>query len=162
MARIMANYEHLVEQIAADRKQGLKIAMTNGAFDLLHVGHIRSFVHARSLADRLLVAVNTDRSVKVNKGPKRPIQPQAERAEILSALAAVDYVTLFDEATVAGLLELIKPEIYCKGTDYTAETIPESQTVYSYGGQIAIVGDPKDHSSTGLVARILATYGATS
>lgn len=158
MGQIFSDHQKLLEQLAKDRSEGLRIAMTNGAFDLFHVGHLRSFVHAKSLADRLLIAVNTDRSVQVNKGPKRPINPEAERAELLAALACVDYVILFDEPTVDGVLNKVKPEFYCKGTDYSPETIPETPTVRAYGGEIAIVGDPKDHSTSEVINRILQAY----
>jgi D-glycero-beta-D-manno-heptose 1-phosphate adenylyltransferase len=158
MGRIFLNHNDLLEQIAEDRANHLSVAMTNGAFDLFHVGHLRSFVHAKSLADKLLIAVNTDRSVQENKGPRRPINSQGERAELLAALSAVDYVAFFDEATVDVLLRKVKPELYCKGTDYTPKTIPETPTVLAYGGQIAIVGDPKDHSTTALIDRILSAY----
>jgi D-glycero-beta-D-manno-heptose 1-phosphate adenylyltransferase len=158
MTKIFENHEALIEQLAKDRIAGLKIAMTNGAFDLFHVGHLRSFAHARSLADRLLIAVNTDRSVQESKGPKRPINPQNERAELLAGLECVDYVAFFDEATVDVLLRKAKPEVYCKGTDYSPETIPETPTVLAYGGQVAIVGDPKDHSTSNVIDRILNVY----
>ncbi|MDF1660306.1 MAG: adenylyltransferase/cytidyltransferase family protein [Planctomycetota bacterium] len=158
MGQFFHSYQSLLDQLAKDRSAGLKIAMTNGAFDLFHVGHLRSFVHAKSLADRLLIAVNTDHSVQVSKGPKRPIHPEAERAELLAALGCVDYVVLFNETTVDVLLRQVKPEVYCKGTDYTPETIPETPTVLAYGGQIAIVGDPKDHSTSEVINRILEAY----
>lgn len=159
MAEFFANHVALRARVEEDRRAGLRLAMTNGAFDLLHVGHLRSLVDARSRADRLLVALNSDRSVQMNKGPKRPVMPERERAELVGALACVDYVTLFDEPIVAKLIELLRPEVYCKGTDYGPASIPETATVLSYGGEIAIVGDPKDHSSSGLIARILDVYG---
>ena len=158
MGQIFHSHEELLQQLTKDRSAQLKIAMTNGAFDLFHVGHLRSFVHAKSLASRLLIAVNTDRSVQENKGPKRPINPQNERAELLAALDCVDYVAFFDEPTVDVLLRKVKPEVYCKGTDYSPETIPETPTVLAYGGQIAIVGDPKDHSTSAIIDRILDAY----
>lgn len=144
----------LVERIAADRARGLSIAFANGAFDLLHVGHVRYLDGAKREADRLVVAVNSDASVRGLKGPTRPILPESDRAELVAALRAVDYVVMFDEPTVTPLLELLKPDVHCKGTDYTVDTVPERATVRAYGGRIAIVGDPKDHSTTDLMSRL--------
>jgi rfaE bifunctional protein nucleotidyltransferase chain/domain len=145
--------EQLLELVAADRRAGRTIAFANGCFDLLHVGHVR-YLHGASLeADRLIVAVNDDMTAAA-KGPGRPILKAAERAELVAALRGVDYVTIFPEPTVAPLLELLRPDVHCKGTDYTAATVPERATVLGYGGRIAIVGDPKDHSTRDLVARI--------
>ena len=146
--------EELVERVREDRARGLTIAFANGAFDLLHVGHIRYLEGARREADRLVVAINSDASVQGLKGPGRPILSEADRAELVSALRAVDYVVIFHEPTVAPLLELLKPEVHCKGTDYTVDTVPERDTVRAYGGRIAIVGDPKDHSTTDLLSRL--------
>ena len=136
------------------RAKGQAVVFTNGAFDLLHVGHLRTLQGARALGDCLVVALNSDASVRRSKGAGRPVVPEAERAELLCALACVDYVTVFDEATVDPLLLRLKPEIHAKGTDYTVETVPERTTVLSYGGRIAITGDPKDHSTTELAKRI--------
>jgi rfaE bifunctional protein nucleotidyltransferase chain/domain len=144
----------LVERVASDRSQKLTIAFANGAFDLLHVGHIRYLEGARREADRLVVAINSDTSVRGLKGPNRPILSENDRAELVDALRAVDYVVIFDEPTVTPLLELIKPDVHCKGTDYTIDTVPERDTVRAYGGRIAIVGDPKDHSTTDLLTRL--------
>lgn len=144
----------LVERVRADRSQKLTIAFANGGFDLLHVGHIRYLEGARKEADRLVVAINSDESVRGLKGPNRPVLPEADRAELVAALRAVDYVAIFNEPTVAPLLELLKPDVHCKGTDYTLETVPERDTVRAYGGRIAIVGDPKDHSTTDLLSRL--------
>lgn len=144
----------LVERVRADRARGLTIAFANGGFDLLHVGHIRYLEGARREADRLIVAINSDASMRALKGPSRPILGQADRAELVAALRAVDYVVIFDESTVASLLELLKPDVHCKGTDYTIDTVPERETVRAYGGRIAIVGDPKDHSTTDLLSRL--------
>jgi len=145
--------EQLLELVGADRRAGRTIAFANGCFDLLHVGHIR-YLHAAALeADRLIVAVNDDQTAAA-KGPGRPILKAAERAELVAALRGVDYVTIFHEPTVAPLLELVRPDVHCKGTDYTPDTVPERATVLGYGGRIAIVGDPKDHSTRDLVARI--------
>ena len=145
----------LADRVRADRRRGLSIAFANGAFDLLHVGHIRYLDAARQEADRLVVAVNADASVRQAKGPGRPIMAAADRAELVAALRAVDYVVVFAEPTVTPLLELLKPDVHCKGTDYTVETVPERDTVRAYGGRIAIVGDPKSHSTSQLVERLL-------
>jgi len=144
----------LAERVRADRARGLTIAFANGGFDLLHVGHIRYLEGAKREADRLVVAINSDASMRALKGPSRPILAQADRAELVAALRAVDYVVIFDEPTVASLLELLKPDVHCKGTDYTIDTVPERETVRRYGGRIAIVGDPKDHSTTDLLSRL--------
>lgn len=144
----------LAHRVAADRARGLTIAFANGGFDLLHVGHIRYLAGAKREADRLVVAVNSDASVRALKGPNRPILPEADRAELVAALRAVDYVVIFDEPTVTPLLELLKPDVHCKGTDYTVDTVPERETVRAYGGKIAIVGDPKDHSTSDLLSRL--------
>ena len=144
----------LADRVQQDRAQRRTIAFANGAFDLLHVGHIRYLEGAKREADRLVVAINSDQSVRELKGPSRPILPEADRAELVSALRAVDYVVIFDEPTVTPLLELLKPDVHCKGTDYTVDTVPERETVRAYGGRIAIVGDPKDHSTTDLLSRL--------
>jgi len=144
----------LAARVEQDRARGLKIAFANGAFDLLHVGHIRYLEGARREADRLVVAINSDQSVRGLKGPNRPILTEADRAELVAALRAVDYVVIFHEPTVAPLLEMLKPDVHCKGTDYTVDTVPERDTVRAYGGRIAIVGDPKDHSTTDLLGRL--------
>jgi D-glycero-beta-D-manno-heptose 1-phosphate adenylyltransferase len=143
----------LVDLVAADRRAGRTIAFANGCFDLLHVGHIRYIEGAAEQADRLIVAVNDD-EMAGKKGKGRPILPAAARAELVAALRGVDYVVIFPEPTVTALLELLRPDVHCKGTDYTIETVPERDTVQSYGGRIAIVGDPKDHSTRDLLARI--------
>jgi rfaE bifunctional protein nucleotidyltransferase chain/domain len=144
----------LAMRVQQDRARGLTIAFANGGFDLLHVGHVRYLEAARREADRLIVAINDDESVRAHKGPNRPILPAADRAELVAALRAVDYVVVFSESTVEALLRLLKPEVHCKGTDYTADTVPERETVRAYGGRIAIVGDPKDHSTSDLLGRI--------
>jgi D-glycero-beta-D-manno-heptose 1-phosphate adenylyltransferase len=151
---VVVSREELLERIAADRRAGLTIAFANGCFDLLHVGHIRYLQAAAAEADRLVVAVNGDEEAG-RKGPGRPILGAADRAALVAALRGVDYVVIFDEPTVSPLLTLIEPNVHCKGTDYTAETVPERETVRAYGGRIAIVGDPKDHSTRDLLARIL-------
>jgi D-glycero-beta-D-manno-heptose 1-phosphate adenylyltransferase len=144
----------LIRRVTADRAHGLTHAFANGAFDILHVGHIRYLDAARREADRLIVAVNDDASVRGLKGAARPVLPQADRAELLAALRAVDYVVIFSEPTVTPLLEVLRPDVHCKGTDYTADTVPERATVRAYGGRIAIVGDPKDHSTSDLLTRL--------
>jgi len=146
--------EQVADRLRRDRAQKLTIAFANGGFDLLHVGHVRYLEGAKREADRLVVAINSDASVRALKGPSRPVLPESDRAELVAALRAVDYVVIFDEPTVAPLLELLKPDVHCKGTDYTVDTVPERETVRGYGGRIAIVGDPKDHSTTDLLSRL--------
>jgi len=146
--------EELRDLVARDRAAGRIIAFANGCFDLLHVGHVRYLRGAASEGDRLVVAVNDDRSVERLKGAGRPILPAAERAEIVAGLRGVDYVVVFAEPTVERLLTLIEPDVHCKGTDYTVESVPERSVVASYGGRTAIVGDPKDHATRELLARI--------
>lgn len=146
--------ESLVERVQRDRAAGLTHAFANGGFDLLHVGHVRYLAAAKREADRLIVAVNSDASIRGLKGPGRPVLAEADRAEMIAALRAVDYVVIFDEPTVTLLLELLHPEVHCKGTDYTIQTVPERDTVRAYGGRIAIVGDPKDHSTSDLMSRL--------
>jgi rfaE bifunctional protein nucleotidyltransferase chain/domain len=153
VGEILDRFE-LAERIAADRNAGLSVAFANGCFDLLHVGHVRYLEAAAAEADRLIVAINDDASVRQLKGPARPILGARHRAELVAALRWVDYVVIFDEPTVGPLLELLRPDVHCKGTDYTADTVPEREVVKAYGGRIAIVGDPKDHSTRDLLARI--------
>jgi rfaE bifunctional protein nucleotidyltransferase chain/domain len=145
----------LVARVAALRAAGRTVAFANGCFDLLHVGHVRYLEAAASEADALVVAINDDESVRKLKGAGRPILPAADRAELVAALRAVDFVTVFPEPTVTPLLEALRPDVHCKGTDYTVETVPERDTVRAYGGRTAIVGDPKDHSTRDLLARIV-------
>ena len=152
MAQIV-NRDELVRLIDEDRRAGRTVAFANGCFDLLHVGHVRYLQAAAAEADRLIVAVNDDGTASA-KGPGRPILPAADRAELVAALRGVDYVVLFPEPTVDPLLQLLRPDVHCKGTDYTADTVPERETVRAYGGRVAIVGDPKDHSTRDLLARI--------
>ncbi len=153
MGRVLAEPD-LLRAIADDRRGGRSIAFANGCFDLLHVGHIRYLQGAAAEADRLVVAVNADRSVAALKGPGRPVLPEADRAELVSAVRGVDYVVLFQEATAERLLQALRPDVHCKGTDYTLDTVPERAVVQAYGGRIAIVGDPKRHATRDLVARI--------
>jgi len=144
----------LAEAIARDRAAGRTIAFANGCFDLLHVGHVRYLQAAATEADRLVVAVNDDPSTAALKGPGRPIIAAADRAELVAGLRGVDYVTLFPDLNVERLLMLFKPDVHCKGTDYSVETVPERAVVRSYGGRVAIVGDAKSHSTRDLVARL--------
>jgi rfaE bifunctional protein nucleotidyltransferase chain/domain len=144
----------LVARIAIDRHKGAKIVLANGCFDLFHVGHIRYLAGAKALGDILIVGINSDQQVKKLKGENRPLMPENERAEILSALKFVDYVTIFPEPTVTELIRAIRPDFHAKGTDYTTDNVPEREIVKEYGGQVAIVGDPKDHSSTELIGKI--------
>jgi rfaE bifunctional protein nucleotidyltransferase chain/domain len=150
---MVVSRDELVALVRADRAAGRTIAFANGCFDLLHVGHIRYIQAAAAEADRLVVAVNDD-GVAATKGPGRPILTASDRAALVAALRGVDYVVIFPEPTVAPLLTLLEPDVHCKGTDYTAETVPERDTVLGYGGRVAIVGDPKDHSTRDLLSRI--------
>ena len=146
--------EELVKGVNAARQAGARIVLANGCFDVLHVGHIRYLAGARKLGDVLVVGINSDEQVALQKGDGRPVLPAAERAEIVAALEPVTYVTIFNEPTVEELLLAIKPDFHAKGTDYTTETVPEREIVLSYGGTVAIVGDPKDHSSTEIIERL--------
>ena len=151
---VVVSEDRLRALVAADRAAGRTVALANGCFDLLHVGHVRYLRGAAAEADRLIVAVNDDATVAALKGAGRPVQAAAERAEIVAALGVVDYVVVFTTPTVAGLLRALRPDVHCKGTDYTPETVPERSVVRSYGGRVAIVGDPKAHSTRELVDRI--------
>ena len=144
----------LKEIAAAARRAGRIVVFGNGCFDLLHVGHIRYLQGARQLGDVFILGLNGDRSVKKLKGPGRPLMPELERAEILAALECVDYIIVFDDPTVDGLLKQIRPDVHAKGTDYSEETVPERETVLGYGGRIAIVGDAKEHSTRNYLKRI--------
>jgi D-glycero-beta-D-manno-heptose 1-phosphate adenylyltransferase len=148
------NEGELVAAVARDRAEGRTIAFANGCFDLLHVGHTRYLQGAAAEADRLIVAVNDDRSVAGLKGTGRPILAGRDRAELVAALRGVDYVILFGDPTVERLLRLVKPDVHCKGTDYTVDSVPERAVVQSYGGRTAIVGDQKSHATRDLIARI--------
>jgi D-glycero-beta-D-manno-heptose 1-phosphate adenylyltransferase len=153
MGRVVTEAE-LVEGVAAERAAGRTIAFANGCFDVLHVGHIRYLAGAAREADRLIVAVNNDASERALKGEDRPLMDEAARAELVAAVRHVDYVVLFGDRSVDRLLQTIKPDVHCKGTDYTVDTVPERDTVKAYGGRIAIVGDPKNHSTRDLVAKL--------
>jgi rfaE bifunctional protein nucleotidyltransferase chain/domain len=152
----------LADERDAWRREGLRVVLANGAFDLLHVGHVRYLASARTLGDRLVVAVNSDLSVRQSKGAGRPIVPEAERIEILSHLWMVDRIVAFDEPTVTGVLLTLRPEIHAKGTDYTVDTVPEREVVRSYGGETAICGDSKDHATSDLIGIILERFGSGS
>ena len=143
----------MATQVREWRSAGEKIILTNGCFDLLHVGHVRYLRAAKQLGGRLIVAVNSDASTRALKGEWRPRVPDEERAEILAALNDVDAVTVFDAPNVTELVRLLRPDIHAKGTDYTAESVPERDVVVACGGRVAIVGDPKDHSTTELLRR---------
>jgi len=146
--------DEVAERVREQRAAGRTIAFANGCFDILHVGHIRYLVSAAQEADVLVVALNDDDSVRQLKGDGRPILPAGDRAELVAALHCVDYVVIFSETTVGPLLTSLRPDVHCKGTDYTIESVPERDIVLGYGGRTAIVGDPKDHSTRELLARI--------
>ena len=146
--------EEIREIIREEHKAGRSVVFTNGCFDLLHVGHIRYLQAAKQEGDILLTAVNSDKSVRKLKGPERPVMPEGERIEILSALECTDLILVFDDETVDRLLKELRPDVHAKGTDYTPETVPERDTVLGYGGRIAIVGDPKDHSTRDFISAI--------
>ena len=153
--------DRLVAEVERARGAGRTIAVANGCFDLIHVGHVRYLEAAAREADVLVVAINDDPSVRVLKGEGRPILAAPHRAELVAALRCVDYVVVFPESTVGPLLLRLRPDVHCKGTDYTEDTVPERDVVRSYGGRIAIVGDPKDHSTRDLVSRIASRRGSS-
>src|SRR5215470_9637688 len=152
--KAILNREDLANRITAARESGARVVLANGCFDVLHVGHVRYLEGARKLGDVLVVGINSDEQVALQKGDGRPVLPAKERAEIVAAIESVTYVTIFDESTVEQLLLALKPDVHAKGTDYTTETVPERDVVRSYGGQVAIVGDPKDHSTSAILARL--------
>jgi D-glycero-beta-D-manno-heptose 1-phosphate adenylyltransferase len=154
MQSTVLSREEVVQRVAAAKENGARIVLANGCFDVLHVGHVRYLAGARELGDLLVVGINCDRQVAAQKGPGRPVLPAAERAEIVAALESVSYVTIFDEPTVEPLLLALKPDVHAKGTDYTTDTVPERDVVRSYGGRVAIVGDPKDHSTSEIISRL--------
>lgn len=141
----------LRKQVEAWRAAGDRVTLANGCFDLLHVGHVRYLRAAKQIGGRLVVAINADDSVRSLKGEGRPLMPAEERAEILAALADVDAVVIFPERDVRAIIREIHPDVQAKGTDYTAESVPEADTVREYGGRVAIVGDPKDHSASEII-----------
>lgn len=144
----------LVDEVERQRAAGRSIVLANGCFDILHVGHIRYLAGAKELGDVLVVAINSDEHARRLKGAGRPFAPAAERAEVVAAIRYVDIVTVFDEPTVEMLIRTIRPDIHAKGTDYTTGTVPERDVLLECGGRIAIVGDPKDHSSSELYRRV--------
>ena len=146
--------EDLITRINAERTNGVRVVLANGCFDVLHVGHVRYLAGARELGDVLVVGVNSDAQVALLKGAGRPIVNENERAELIDALESVTYVTVFDEPTVEQLLLALKPDVHAKGTDYTEDSVPERDVVRSFGGRVAIVGDPKDHSTSSILARL--------
>ena len=154
--------DELVTRIDTDRQNGSRVVLANGCFDVLHVGHVRYLAGARELGDVLVVGVNSDAQVERLKGAGRPILSAMERAELVDALEPVTYVIVFDEPTVAELLLALQPHVHAKGTDYTEDTVPERNVVRSYGGRVAIVGDPKDHSTSAILARLGGNVEQTS
>jgi rfaE bifunctional protein nucleotidyltransferase chain/domain len=155
-AKILSR-ETLLAEADRRRRAGQTIVFANGAFDLLHVGHVRYLEAARREGDWLVVGVNSDASVARAKGPSRPVLPEDERLEIVAALEAADAVVLFDEDSPATLIATLRPDVHAKGTDYSAERVPERGVVAAYGGRTAIVGDPKDHATTDVIAKIRRT-----
>jgi rfaE bifunctional protein nucleotidyltransferase chain/domain len=148
-----------LQSIAADlRASNRKIVFANGCFDLIHVGHIRYLQAARAMGDVLIVGINSDASVAALKGEGRPLQPEADRAEIVASMECVDYVVMFDAATADDILNLLRPDVHAKGTDYTEESVPERETVREFGGRVAIAGDSKNHSTRDLIQTILAKF----
>jgi D-glycero-beta-D-manno-heptose 1-phosphate adenylyltransferase len=148
--------EELRQRVGEWRRAGERITLANGGFDLLHVGHVRYLSGAKALGGRLVVAINSDESVRALKGDGRPIMPAEERAEILAALADVDAVVIFPELDVRAIIREIRPDVQAKGTDYTADSVPERDVVVECGGRVEIVGDAKDHSTTELIRSRLA------
>ncbi|MGH9946475.1 MAG: adenylyltransferase/cytidyltransferase family protein [Pyrinomonadaceae bacterium] len=151
---VVVERENLVSLVEDARAKQKQIVLANGCFDVIHVGHIRYLEGAAELGDLLIVGVNSDEQVRKIKGNGRPFHTEKERAEIVASLRCVDVVTIFDEPTVEQLIAIIKPDFHAKGTDYTVDNVPEREFVLAYGGQVAIVGDPKDHSSTDLISAI--------
>ena len=158
MGRVVSEQD-LVALVAGDRDAGRSVGFANGCFDLLHVGHVRYLEGAKREADRLIVAVNDDSSVRRLKGEGQPVMPDTARAELVAALRAVDYVVVFPDPNVERLLRLVRPDVHCKGTDYTVDTVPERAVVREYGGRVAVVGDPKDHSTAALIDRLRTDPG---
>jgi rfaE bifunctional protein nucleotidyltransferase chain/domain len=146
--------DRLIERVVLARNEGARIVFANGCFDVLHVGHVRYLEAAKALGDLLIVGINSDEQTRRLKGEGRPFMPEDQRAEIISSLEVVDFVTVFDEPTVAELLLALKPDIHAKGTDYTEDSVPERHVVRSFGGQVAIVGDTKDHSSSEMIEKL--------
>lgn len=153
-AEKVSSLEAVAASVAAARAAGRRVAFANGCFDVLHVGHVRYLAGARAEGDVLVVGVNGDASVTQLKGPGRPVMPEADRALLVAGLRSVDHVVVFPELDVKHLLLTLRPDVHCKGTDYTPETVPERDVVRSYGGRVAIVGDPKNHDTRALIARV--------
>jgi D-glycero-beta-D-manno-heptose 1-phosphate adenylyltransferase len=151
---LILDRDSLLNRITTEKEKGSRIVLANGCFDILHAGHVRYLEGARVLGDVLVVAINSDLQVARLKGEGRPILPDRERAELVASLQAVDWVTIFHEPTVTELLLSTKPDVHAKGTDYTEETVPERDVVRSYGGRVAIVGDPKNHSTTEILKKV--------
>ncbi len=149
----IVGHDELISLVQEARRTGARIILANGCFDILHAGHVRYLAGAKELGDLLVVAVNSDQQVEALKGPGRPVMSESDRAEIIASLEVVDFVTIFTEPTVEALLLALKPDVHAKGTDYTEETVPEREVVRSYGGRVAIVGDPKEHSTSELLSR---------
>ena len=143
----------LIARLAIERRRNKKIVLANGCFDFFHVGHIRYLAGAKDLADCLVVGINSDEQVRKLKGDNRPFMPEKERAEIVAALRFVDFVTIFGEPTVEELIRVVRPDFHAKGTDYTIDSVPEREIVRALGGKTAIVGDPKNHSSTEMIGK---------
>jgi rfaE bifunctional protein nucleotidyltransferase chain/domain len=152
-ARIL-DRNRLIARVAIARKSGARIVLANGCFDILHVGHVRYLEGAKALGDLLIVAINSDEQVRRLKGAGRPLVPERERAEVIASLRPVNLVTIFTEPTVEALLRALRPDIHAKGTDYTEDSVPERDVVRSYGGRVAIVGDPKDHSTSEMISQL--------
>jgi rfaE bifunctional protein nucleotidyltransferase chain/domain len=146
--------DEAAHRVEAARRAGARVAFANGCFDILHVGHVRYLEGARAEGDLLVVGVNGDASVRRLKGPSRPVLPAEDRALLVAALRSVDVVVVFEDDDVGRLLLRLRPDVHCKGTDYTPETVPEREVVRSYGGRVAIVGDPKAHDTSTLLARL--------
>jgi rfaE bifunctional protein nucleotidyltransferase chain/domain len=146
--------EEIRGRLEGPRQKGLRVALANGCFDILHAGHVRYLEGARREADVLVVAVNGDESVRRLKGPGRPLTPEGDRALLVAGLRSVDHLVIFGEDDVTRILLSLRPDVHCKGTDYTPDTVPEREVVRSYGGRVAIVGDPKDHDTKHILARI--------
>jgi rfaE bifunctional protein nucleotidyltransferase chain/domain len=144
----------ILQAVDSERRRGKSIAFANGVFDVLHVGHVRYLQGAAMTADVLIVGVNGDASVRSIKGEGRPVMVERERAELVSAIRGVSYVTIFQEDSPSRLLQLLKPDFHCKGTDYTPDSVPEAGVVREYGGKVVIVGDPKDHSTTAILEKM--------
>lgn len=159
IARIL-DRNRLIARVAIARKNGARIVFANGCFDVLHVGHVRYLEAARALGDLLVVGINSDEQVRELKGSGRPLVPERERAEMIASLRVVDLVNIFSEPTVESLLLAIRPDVHAKGTDYTEENVPERDIVRSYGGRVAIVGDPKNHSTSRMILQLNKRVGA--